>query len=86
MLTEDYGWLQRRTFIRFEDPEFKREVPNSSAQASMEQLKLDKCSSEGWLAPAQCPINSTLRVRHIERGQATLPNLQSTYLSRFNET
>jgi len=86
MLTEDYGSLQRRSFVRFEDPQFKGQVPNRSAQASMEQLKLHKRSSEGWLAPAQCALLSTSNLRDIERGQATLPNLKSTYLSYFNET
>ena len=32
-------------------------------------------SWEGWLAPAQCVLLSTLNGRDIERGQATLPNL-----------
>ena len=54
MLTEDYGSLQRRSFVRFEDPQFKGQVPNRSAQASMEQLKLHKRSSEGWLARSMC--------------------------------
>ena len=31
---------------------------------------------EGWLAPAQFPFQPTLKVGNIERGQATLPNLQ----------
>ena len=31
---------------------------------------------EGWLAPAQSALLSTLNGRYIERGQATLPNLQ----------
>jgi hypothetical protein len=30
---------------------------------------------EGWLAPAQCALHSTLNLPDIERGQATLPNL-----------
>jgi hypothetical protein len=35
---------------------------------------------EGWLAPAQSALLSTLNGREIERGQAALPNLQSTQL------
>ena len=38
---------------------------------------------EGWLAPAQGPIYSTLKVRCIERGQATLPNLHLLKLELF---
>src|SRR6185503_14171476 len=40
---------------------------------------------EGWLAPAQCAFLSTSRVRHIERGQATLPNLRLWELECFSE-
>ena len=38
---------------------------------------------EGWLAPAQRPIHSTLKVGQIERGQATLPNLHLSPLELF---
>ena len=38
---------------------------------------------EGWLAPAQCSFYSTLKVRQIERGQATLPHLHLSKLELF---
>ena len=31
----------------------QRKVQNSNTQYSLKQLKVDKCSREGWLAPAQ---------------------------------
>jgi len=38
---------------------------------------------EGWLAPAQCALLSTLNGRDIERGQATLPNLHISVFELF---
>ena len=48
------------------------DVQEISGQASLKKLKPDKCSEEGWLAPAQVALPSTLDQWELERGQATL--------------
>jgi len=50
------------------------DVQEISGQASLKKLKSDKCSEEGWLAPARVPIDPTLRAVQLERGQANLPH------------
>ena len=47
------------------------------SDASVPQFKTRKIAGwEGWLAPAQVKGDSIRMVVHLERGQATLPNLQ----------
>ena len=51
-----------------------------SAQQTLASLKQTKCSEEGWRAPAQFALLTTLNGRDIERGQATLPHLHLSEL------
>jgi hypothetical protein len=48
------------------------------------QVELN-AGKEGWLAPAQSALLSTLNGRDIERGQATLPDCIYLSLNYFSE-
>ena len=52
-------------------PQFEVQKPQRSSFTGITQAQLN-AGWEGWLAPAQCPVRSTLGVRHSERAQATL--------------
>ncbi len=65
------------SFIQFE-------VHKSNTQLQWHNSSSDKCSREGWLAPAQCALHSRLNVMDIERGQATLPYCIYLSLSYFS--
>jgi len=60
----------------------QRDVHNHQHSTNTETTQAQiNAGGEGWLAPAQCPFHSTLRVTNIERGQATLPHCMYVCLS-----